>query len=63
MKVTERGIKPRQLQFEDYLRRDTAEQEEIAGVGESRRMIETDITNTTEQAEGLLEQILGRRQP
>jgi len=58
MKVTERDIKPRQLQFEDYLRRDTAEQEEITGVGASRRMIETDITNTTEQAEGLLEQIL-----
>lgn len=58
MQTTERDIKPRQLQKEDYLQRDTAEQEEIAGVGASRKMVETDITNTTAQAEGLLEQIL-----
>lgn len=58
MKVTECGIKPRQLQFEDYLQRDTAEQEEIAGVGTPRRITQTGITNTTEHTEGLLEQIL-----
>ena len=58
MRVTERGMKPRQLQFEDYLRRDTAEQEEIAGAGAPRRMAETDITDTAEQTGVLLEQIL-----
>ncbi len=60
MKVTESGAtKHRQLQIEDYLQRVSAEQREYAGGCEPPKMAETDITNTTEQAEGLLEQILG----
>ncbi|MGI6615592.1 MAG: group II intron reverse transcriptase/maturase [Dethiobacteria bacterium] len=59
MKVTESGAtKHRQLQIEDYLQRVSAEQREYAGVCEPPKMAETDITNTTEQAENLLEQIL-----
>ena len=59
MKVTESGImKHRQLRIEDYLQMVSAEQKEYAGVCEPPKMAETDITNTTEQAEGLLEQIL-----
>ena len=59
MKVTESGAtKHRQLQIEDYLQRVSAEQKEYAGVCEPPKMAETDITNTAEQAEGLLEQIL-----
>ena len=61
MKVTESGImKHRQLQIEDYLQRVSAEQREYAEVCEPPRMAETDTTNTTEQEEGLLEQILTR---
>jgi RNA-directed DNA polymerase len=61
MKVTESGaMKHRQLQIEDYLQRVSAEQKEYAGVCEPPKMAETDITNTTEQTEGLLEQILTR---
>ena len=59
MEVTESGnSKHRQLQFEDYLQRGTAEQREYAEVYAPPRMIETDNTNTNEQTEGLLEQIL-----
>ena len=59
MKVTESGImKHRQLRIEDYLQMVSAEQKEYAGVCEPPKMAETDITNTTEQAEGLLEQII-----
>ena len=59
MKVTESGAgKHRQLQIEDYLQRVSAEQKEYAGVCEPPKMAETDITDTTEQTEGLLGQIL-----
>ena len=59
MKVTESGAgKHRQLQIEDYLQRVSAEQREYAGVCEPPKMAETDITDTTEQTEGLLGQIL-----
>jgi len=61
MKVTESGaMKHRQLQLEDYLQMVSAEQKEYAEVCEPPKMAETDITNTTEQREGLLEQILAR---
>jgi len=61
MKVTESGaMKHRQLRLEDYLQRASAEQREYAEVCEPPKMAETDITNTTEQTEGLLEQILTR---
>lgn len=59
MKVTESdNPKHRQLQFEDYLEMVSAEQKEYAEVCASLKMTETDITNTNEQTEGLLEQIL-----
>ncbi|MGI5853051.1 MAG: group II intron reverse transcriptase/maturase [Bacillota bacterium] len=59
MKVTESGkLKHRQLRFEDYLQRVSAEQKEYAEVCEPPKMAETDNTNTNEQTEGLLEQIL-----
>jgi RNA-directed DNA polymerase len=59
MKVTESGAgKHRQLQIEDYLQRVSAEQKEYAGVCGPPKMAETDITDTTEQTEGLLGQIL-----
>ena len=61
MKVTASGIvKHRQLQFEDYLQRVSAEQREYAEVCAPPKMAETDIANTTKQTEGLLEQILTR---
>jgi RNA-directed DNA polymerase len=61
MKATESGeLKHRQLHLEDYLQRISAEQKEYAEVCEPLKMVETDITNTTEQTEGLLEQILTR---
>ena len=61
MKATESGeVKHRQLHLEDYLQRVSAEQKEYAKVCEPPKMAETDITNTTEQTEGLLEQILTR---
>jgi RNA-directed DNA polymerase len=50
-------MKHRQLQLEDYLQRVSAEQREYAEACEPPKMTETDITNTTEQREGLLEQI------
>lgn len=59
MKVTESGnIKHRQLRFEDYLQRVSAEQKEYAEVCAPSKITETDNTNTNEQTEGLLEQIL-----
>ena len=59
MKVTDRDKeKHRQLQMEDYLQRVPAEQEENAEVCTSQKIAENNITNTNEQTEGLLEQIL-----
>lgn len=59
MKVTESGnSKHRQLRLEDYLQRVSAEQREYAEVCASPKITETDNTNTNEQTEGLLEQIL-----
>ena len=61
MKVTGRDkLKYRQLRFEDYLQMVSAEQREYAEVYASPKMTETDITDTNEQREGLLEQILSR---
>ena len=61
MKVTESdNLKHRQLREEGYLQRASAEQREYAEACESPRMTETDSTNTNEQTEGLLEQILSR---
>ena len=61
MKVTESGReKHRQLQKEGYLQRVCAEQKEDAEACESPRMTETDITGTSQQTEGLMEQILTR---
>jgi RNA-directed DNA polymerase len=59
MSVTEGdNLKHRQLRIEDYLQRVSAEQKEYAEVCASPKIAETDITNTNEQTEGLLEQIL-----
>ena len=59
MTVTENDEKTyRQLILWDYLPRDTAEREKKEEVYESQRITETEITNRTKQAEGLLEQIL-----
>jgi len=59
MKVTKSGdLKHRKLQQEGYLQRVSAEQREYAGACASPRMTETDITNTNEQTEGLMERIL-----
>ena len=59
MKVTESdNLKHRKLQKEGYLQRVSAEQREYAGACASPRMTETDITNTNEQTEGLMERIL-----
>ena len=44
----------------DYLQRVPAEQGEYAEACASPRMTETDITNTNEQTEGLMERILAR---
>lgn len=61
MKVTESDkSKYRQLRFEDYLQMVSAEQKEYAEVYAPPKMTETDITNTDEQREGLLEQILSK---
>lgn len=61
MKVTESdNLKHRKLQKEGYLQRVPAEQGEYAGACASPRMTETDITNTNEQTEGLMERILAR---
>ena len=62
MKVTESGnLKHRQLRIEDYLQRASAEQREYAEVCAPPKMTETDNTNTNEQTEGLLEQILSAK--
>jgi group II intron reverse transcriptase/maturase len=59
MKVTDRDKeKHRQLQIEDYLQRVPAEQEGYAEVCASPKITENNITDTNEQTEGLLEQIL-----
>ena len=59
MKATDRDKeKHRQLQMEDYLQRVPAEQEENAEVCASPKITENNITDTNEQTEGLLEQIL-----
>ena len=59
MKVTEGGnIKYRQLRIEDYLQMVSAEQKEYAEVCASPKMTQTDITDTNQQSDGLLEQIL-----
>lgn len=61
MKVTESGdLKHSQLLFEDYLQMVSAEQREHAEVCEPPKMTETDSTDTNQQREGLLEQILNR---
>lgn len=54
------NLKHRQLRFEDYLQMVSAEQREYAEVCESPKMAETDSTDTNQQREGLLEQILSR---
>lgn len=59
MKVTGRGeLKHRQLSFEDYLQRVSAEQREYAEVCELPKMTETDNTNTNKQTDELLKRIL-----
>ena len=59
MKVTESDkLKHRQLRFEDYLQRVSAEQKEYAEVCVPPKMTETDNTNTSKQTEELLEEIL-----
>src|SRR5664280_3135999 len=59
MKVTDRDKeKHRQLPIEDYLQRVPAEQEGYAEVCTSPKITENNITDTNEQTEGLLEQIL-----
>jgi len=59
MKATDRDKeKHRQLQMEDYLQRVPAEQEENISMCTSQKIAENNITDTNEQTEGLLEQIL-----
>jgi len=59
MKVTESGkSKHRQLQNEGYPPKVSAEQREYAEACAPPKMTETDITNTNQQTEGLLELIL-----
>ncbi len=61
MKVTEGDkLKYRQLRIEDYLQKVSVEQGEYAEVCESSKITETDNTDTNQQREGLLEQILDR---
>jgi group II intron reverse transcriptase/maturase len=61
MKVTESGdLKHSQLLFEDYLQMVSAEQREYVEACEPPKMTETDSTDTNQQREGLLEQILNR---
>lgn len=61
MKVTESdNTKHRQLLKEGYLQRVSAEQREHTEACGSPKMTETDSTNTNQQREGLLEQILSR---
>ena len=61
MKVTESGdLKHSQLLFEGYLQMVSAEQREYVEACEPPKMTETDSTDTNQQREGLLEQILNR---
>ncbi|OGO77620.1 MAG: group II intron reverse transcriptase/maturase [Clostridiales bacterium GWB2_37_7] len=60
MNVTGNGMKYRQPQNEDYLRKVPAEQEGYAEVYASSRITENNITNTDLSAGGLLERILDR---
>jgi group II intron reverse transcriptase/maturase len=61
MKVTGSGkLNHRQLQNEGYPQKVSAEQREYAGACAPPKMTETDITNTNQQTEGLLELILTR---
>jgi hypothetical protein len=61
MKVTESGkLKHRQLRKEGYPQKVSAEQREYAGACGPPKMTETDITDTNQQTEGLLELILTR---
>lgn len=61
MKVTESGkLNHRQLQNEGYPQKVSAEQKEYAGACAPPKMTETDITNTNQQTEGILELILTR---
>ena len=61
MKVTESGkLKHRQLRNEGYPQKVSAEQKEYAGACAPPKITETDITNTNQQTEGLLELILTR---
>jgi len=59
MKATDRDKqKHRQLRIEGYLQKVLAEQEEYAEVCTSQKIAENNVTDTNEQTEGLLEQIL-----
>ena len=61
MKVTGSGkLNHRQLQNEGYPQKVSAEEREYAGACAPPKMTETDITNTNQQTEGLLELILTR---
>ncbi len=61
MKITDSDkIKHRKLQNEGDLQKISAEQKKYADVCASLKIIETEITNTDKQTEGLLEQILTR---
>ena len=61
MKITESDkIKHRKLQNEGDLQKISAEQKTYADVCASLKIIETEITNTKEQTDGLLEKILTR---
>lgn len=60
MNVTDKGIKCCQPQGEGSLQRDSPESEMYAGVHDSLRITENNITDANESKEGLLEQILDR---
>ncbi|OFV70410.1 hypothetical protein ACWI_21910 [Acetobacterium wieringae] len=61
MKITDGDkIKHRKLQNEGDLQKISAEQKRYADVCESPKIIETEITNTSKQTDGLLEKILTR---
>ena len=61
MKITDSDkIKHRKLQNEGDLHKISAEQKKYADVCASPKIIETEITNTDEQTDGLLEKILTR---
>ncbi len=61
MKTTKRdNSKSRQLTLWGYLQKDTAEQESYVEADGSPKMVEAEATNTKQQTEGLLEEILAR---